>query len=51
VQLACHRPVDLEDRILGTIVDEIVSAIFEPAIEDGFMPVVIITAAQDMRLF
>src|SRR5258705_9948172 len=51
VQLARHRPVDLENRVLGPIVDEIVRTVFQPAIEDGFMPVVIIAATQYMRLF
>src|SRR5258705_13461491 len=51
VQLARHRPVDLENRVLGTIFDEIERAGFQPAIEDGFMPVVIIAAAQNMGLF
>src|SRR5437870_3673124 len=51
MQLAHHRPVDLEYGVLRAIVNEIVGAILQPAIEDGFVSIMVIAAAQHVRLF
>ena len=45
MEVANQRSVDLEDRILGAIVNEIVWTVLYPAIEDSFMPIVVIGQA------
>src|ERR1017187_9514469 len=48
---ARHRTVDFEYRTLRSIVDEIMRTIFEPAVEDRFVLIVIIAAPENECLF
>src|ERR1700732_997031 len=42
VQIADHRPVDLEHRILRAVLKKVVRTVLEPVVEDGLMPIMII---------
>ena len=46
MKLAGRGPVDLKDRVLGPVVAEIVRSVLEPSVEDRFMAIVIVTAAE-----
>src|SRR5712671_4872751 len=47
MELACHRPGDFEDRVVGAVIDEIVRTVSQPAIQDGLMPVVIVASPKN----